>query len=70
VAPESGIVATAGTVQQKETFLREKQKNITLFKLEEKNNFPNWRGNKIYCTRKGNSFPEREKHRSYVKTLM
>jgi hypothetical protein len=63
-------VATAcGTVHQKEMFLWEKQKNITLFKLERKN-FPNWRGNKICCKRKGNSFPEREKYRSYGKTLM
>jgi hypothetical protein len=63
-------VSTAcGTVRQNEMFLRKKQKNTTLFKLEEKI-FPYWRGNKIYWNRKGNSFPEKEKYRSYVKTLM
>jgi hypothetical protein len=57
---ELRIVATAcGTVHQNEMFLWEKQKNITLFKLEKKN-FPNWRGNKINCNTKENNFSERK----------
>lgn len=55
-----------------------KTKNITLLKLEaKKKNFPNWRGNKIYCNRKGNNRPARDKDRSngkkdinIVKTMM
>jgi len=64
------VATECGTVHQNEIFLWEKQKNITLFKLKGENNFPNWRGNKICCNRKGNSFPEREKYRSYGKTFM
>jgi len=46
------------------------EKYNTVQTLRGKKNFPNCRGNKIYCNRKGNNFPEGEKPRSYGKTFM